>query len=183
MFGGITGAEGGTAIKSDGSNINPVALALLNLKLTNGSFLIPTPQTVDQTKSLSQQGLATFSDPCHFSENQYIGTIDYIASPQSKIDARLFVADDAQDVTFPGNGLNPSGNISGFPTTSDPGFRVFSIAHTYDFRNSWLNDARVGYVRTRVGTQATTPFKWSDVGVSEGEMNNNNELPSLKIRL
>jgi hypothetical protein len=181
MFDGITGAEGGTAIKSDGSNINPVALALLNLKLTNGSFLIPTPQTVDQTKSLSQQGLATFSDPCHFSENQYIGTIDYIASPQSKIDARLFVADDAQDVTFPGNGLNPSGNISGFPTTSDPGFRVFSIAHTYDFRNSWLNDARVGYVRTRVGTQATTPFKWSDVGVSEGEMNNNNELPSLKI--
>ncbi len=25
------------------------------------------------------------------------------------------------------------------------------------------------------------PFKWSDVGVSEGEMNKNNELPSLNI--
>src|SRR5437870_3999714 len=33
MFGGMTGAHGGAAIKSDGSNINPVALALLNLKL------------------------------------------------------------------------------------------------------------------------------------------------------
>ena len=26
-----------------------------------------------------------------------------------------------------------------------------------------------------------TPFKWSDVGVAEGEMSHNNELPSLSI--
>jgi hypothetical protein len=181
MFGGMAGAEGGTAIMFDGSNINPAALALLNLKLPDGSFLIPTPQTVDSAKPLSQQGFSVFTDPCHFSEDQYLTNVDYLTSPTSKIDARLFVADDAQAVTFPGNGLNPSGNIRGFPSTSDPSFRVFSIAHTYSFSNARLNDARVGYVRTRTGTLATTPFKWSDIGVAEGEMNNNNELPSLKI--
>jgi hypothetical protein len=181
MFGGMAGAEGGTAVASDGSNINPAALALLNLKLADGSFLIPTPQTVDPTKPLSQQGFSVFSDPCHFTEDQFVTDVDYLASPASRIDARLFVANDAQTVTFPGNGANPSGNIRGFPSTSDPGFRVFSIAHTYSFGNSWLNDARVGYVRTRTSTQAISPLKWSDVGVAEGEMNNNNELPSLKI--
>ena len=181
IFGGMAGAQGGTAVESDGSNINPAALALLNLRLPDGSFLIPTPQTVDTTKPLSQQGFSVFTDPCHFSEDQYLANVDYLVSPNSKIDGRVFVADDAQTVTFPGNGLNPAGNIRGFPTTGDQGFRVFSIAHSYNFHNAWLNDARVGYVRTQSGTQATAPFKWSDVGVAEGEMNNNNELPSLKI--
>src|SRR5262249_39620888 len=45
LFGGLTGALGGVAIKPDGSNINPAALAVLNLKLPDGAFLIPTPQT------------------------------------------------------------------------------------------------------------------------------------------
>ena len=181
MFGGMAGAQGGTTIQPDGSNINPVALALLNFKLPDGSFLIPTPQTVDTTKPLSQQGFSVFTDPCHFTENQYVANVDYLASPASKFEVRSFVANDGQTVTFPGNGLNPSGNIVGFPSPANSGFRVFSIDHTYNFRNSWLNDARVGYVRTRTDTQARTAFNWSDVGVAEGEMSDNNELPSLKI--
>jgi hypothetical protein len=41
--------------------------------------------------------------------------------------------------------------------------------------------ARVGYVRTRTGTQAKTAFNWSDIGVTEGQMSGNNQLPSLQI--
>ncbi len=36
-------------------------------------------------------------------------------------------------------------------------------------------------MRTSTKMGANAPFKWSDVGVSEGEMNNNNELPNLNI--
>jgi len=43
LFAGMTGQQGGTAIKLDGSNINPVALNLLNFTLPDGAFLIPTP--------------------------------------------------------------------------------------------------------------------------------------------
>jgi hypothetical protein len=181
MFGGISGAQGGVSIKPDGSNINPVALTLLNFKLPDGTFLIPTPQTVDSQKPLVQQGFSVFSDPCHFSENQYSTNVDYLARQNSKISARFFIADDNQTVTFPGNGANPAGNIRGFPSPSDSDFTVFSLAHTYTFRNDWLNEARIGYVRTRTNTEASTAFKWSDVGVAEGEMSDNNELPSLNI--
>ena len=59
MFGGMSGAQGGTAVNSDGSNINPVALSLLNLKLADGTFLIPTPQTVDG-KTACRTGLFSF---------------------------------------------------------------------------------------------------------------------------
>ena len=181
LFGGMAGALGGVAVKADGSNINPVALALLNLKLPDGSFLIPTPQTVDTTKPFAQQGFSVFTEPCRFNENQFLTNVDYLTSANSKISARFFLADDDETITFPGNGLNPAGNIPGFPSPSDSGFRVLSIAHTYTFRNGWLNEAKFGYVRTRTSTEAQTPFNWSGVGVAEGEMNYNNELPSLKI--
>ncbi len=181
IFGGMTGAQGGTAIKPDGSNINPVALALLNFKLPDGTFLIPTPQTVDPAKPLAQQGFSVLTDPCHFNENQFSTNVDYLNRPNSKIAVRFFLANDGETVTFPGNGLNPAGNVPGFPSPSDSGFRVFSLAHTYTFHNAWLNEARIGYVRTRTTAEARTPFDWSDVGVAEGDMSRNNELPSLEI--
>jgi hypothetical protein len=181
LFGGMKGALSGAAVNSDGSNINSVALALLNFKLPDGRFLIPTPQTVDSSKPLFSQGFSVFSEPCHFDEDQFSTNLDYILSPISKLAARFFFADDNQMVTFPGNGLNPSGNIPGFPTLGNTGFRVLSVTHTHMFRHNWLNEARFGYVRNRTAARANTAFSWSDIGVEEGQMSNNNELPSLQI--
>jgi hypothetical protein len=181
IFAGMSGAQGGTAINSDGSNINPVAVTLLNLRLPDGIFLIPTPQTVDPAKPFARQGFSVFTDPCHFNENRYSTNVDCLTRQNSEVSARFFLAKDDETVTFPGNGLNPSGNIRGFLSPSNSDFTVFSLAHTYTFRTAWLNQARIGYVRTRTSTEARAPFKWSDVGVAEGEMSNNNELPSLQI--
>jgi hypothetical protein len=182
MFGGRAGTNGGVAIKPDGSNINPVALALLNLKLPDGRFLIPSPQVLDTSKEpVEEQGFSAFSEPCHFDEDQFSVNLDYLATPKSKVSVRFFLADDDQTVTFPGNGLNPTGNTPGFPSPGETGFRVFSVAHSYAFNSAWINEARIGYARTRTGTEAETPFSWSDIGVAEGEMNRNNDLPSLRI--
>lgn len=181
LFGGMNGALGGVAVNPDGSNINPAALTLLNFKKPDGSFLIPTPQTVDPSKDFSSQGFSVFSDPCHFEEDQFSSNLDYIVSPNNKLAVRFFFADDNQTVTFPGNGLNPAGNIPGFPSPGDSGFRTFSLAYTSTLSGNWLNEARVGYVRTRTRTEAESAFKWSDIGVAEGEMSGNNQLPSLQI--
>ena len=142
---------GGIAVNPDGSNINSAALTLLNLKRPDGNFLISTPRTVNPSGDFFSQGFSVFSDPCHFAEDQFSSNLDYIFGPNSKLAARFFFADDEQTVTFPGNGLNPAGNIPGFPSTSDSGFRVFSLAHTYTVLTNLLNEARVGYVRTRTG--------------------------------
>jgi len=181
IFGGMSGKLGGIGIKVDGSNINPVALTLLNFKLPDGSFLIPTPQSVDPSRPLASQGFSAFTQPCHFQEDQVSTNVDYLVSQKSRIGVRFFTANDNETVTFPGNGLNASGNIPGFPSPSDSSFRVFSLADTYTLGSRWLNELRVGYVHTRTGTRAIAPFKWSDVGVTEGEMSQNNELPSLQI--
>ena len=181
MFGGMTGAQGGVAVDPDGSNINASALSLLNFRRPDGTFLIPTPQAVNTTKPFSQQGFSTFTDPCHFSEDQFSTNLDYFARANSRFSAHLFLSNDDETVSFPGNGLNPSGNVPGFPSPNDSQFIVLSLAHTYTISNSWLNEARVGFVRTRSDTDAETSFRWSDIGVAEGEMSRNNELPSLQI--
>jgi hypothetical protein len=181
LFGGQKGSLGGVAVNPDGSNINPVALALLNLKLPDGSFLIPTPQTIDPSKPFASQGFSAFAEPCSFNEDQFLINMDYVVSQKSRLAARFFLADSNQRVTFPGNGLNPASNTPGSTSPGHSDFRVFSLAHTYALSNSWLNQARIGYVRTSTGSQAETPFSWSQIGVSAGDFNDNNGLPSLNI--
>jgi hypothetical protein len=181
LFAGMSGALGGVTIEPDGSNISPVALKLLNMKLSYGAFLIPTPQTVDASKPFEQQGFSVFTEPCDFNGDQFSTNLDYLIDPNSKLSARFFYARDRGNVTFPGNGLNPAGNVPGFPSSQDGDYILFSVAHAYTFSSNLLNEARLGYLRTTSNTKANTAFSWSDIGVSEGEMNDNNELPSLTI--
>ena len=181
LFGGMSGANGGVAVDPAGSNINPVALALLNFKLPDGSFLIPTPQTVDAAKPFASRGFSVFTQPCHFEEDQGLGSFDYVISESQRLAARFFAADSKQTVTFPGSPFGALGNIRGFKGPIDSRFDVFSLAHTYIVNRSLLNEARVGYVRISTSTSATAPYKWAEVGVSEGAMNKANELPNLTI--
>jgi Carboxypeptidase regulatory-like domain/TonB dependent receptor len=181
LFGGMSGALGGVAVNADGSNINPVALALLNFKLPNGSYLIPTPQTVNSALPFASQGFSTLSQPCHYDEDQFLINIDYVRSAKSQFFVRWLWADNDQLVTFPGNGLNKAGNLSGFPSNVSGEYRVLSLSHTYAFTSSWLNQARFGYVRTVGNTTAQAPFTWSDVGVTAAAVNQSNELVSLNV--
>ena len=181
MFGGMSGKMGGIAVSPDGSNINPVAVALLNFKLPDGTFLIPTPQTMDPTKPLPSRGFSTFTQPCDFKQDQGLASIDYVISQKHRLTSRFFIANSEQSVTFPGGAFNPMSNIRGFSSPSDSMFVVFSLAHTYMLNSSLLNEARIGYVRTVTAMSANAPLKWDDVGVSEGAMNQANELPNLSI--
>lgn len=181
LFAGKAGALGGTAVAADGSNINPVALQLLNYKLPNGSFLIPTPQTIDANKPFASQGFSALSEPCHFEEDQILLNLDWQISKKNSLSSRFFFANDDQRITFPGGALNPVGNVQGFDSPGHSEFVVYSLNHRYQGSASWLSETNIGFVRSVTRSGAQAPFKWSDVGVSAGEMNNNNELPSLSI--
>ena len=181
LFGGMSGRMGGVAVNTDGSNINPVALALLNFKLPDGSFLIPTPQEVNPMKPFASRGFSVLTQPCYFGEDQGLGNADYLASEKSRLMTRFFVAHSNQNVTFPGGAFNPVGNIRGFNSPGGSTFVVFSLAHTDVLSSALMNEARIGFVRTSTTMGANAPFQWSDVGVSEGAMNKANELPSLGI--
>jgi hypothetical protein len=151
------------------------------MKLPNGSYLIPNPQLVNPSLPLASQGLSTVSAPCHYNENQFLANLDVNLSPKSTLAIRFLWSDGAMNVTYPGNGLNGTGNIAGFPSNIDNHFRVFSISYVRFITSNLLNELRIGYTKTLGSTTAQAPFTWSDLGVPAGMMNDENGLPSIAI--
>ena len=175
LFAGQTGRNGGVAIKADGSNINPVALRLLNLRLpaeTNGAletslgdlqgrFLFPTPQVIDRTQPFARQGFSAFSIPCTFTENQYMVNADYLQTVKSKFAGKYFRAASLSTVSF----VNNPG-VPGDPFTLPVLYEVASLAHNYVLSSQVFNELRAGYFRSDLRQRSSSPFKWSDVGVT-----------------
>ncbi len=181
LFAGSKGAFGGVSINADGSNLNPVALQILNFKLPDNSYLIPTPQIINPSLPLASQGLSTISKPCHFDEDQILANVDANLPGNGSLSIRLMASDGAMNVSFPGNGLIGTGNILGFPSEIDNHFRIASISWVQFIRPALLNELRFGYTNTVGSTSAQAPFQWSDLGVAAGAMNDENGLPSLEI--
>jgi hypothetical protein len=160
-----TGAGGGVSVAADGSNISTPAFNLLNLKLPNGQYVIPTPQSVDPTKGFALRGFSALSIPAKFDEDQFIINMDYLQSTKSKFAGRFFYANSTQDQSLPPTNLGGPA-AAGFNWLTNNRLRNFSLAHTYTFSSRLLNQAEIGFHRTAAPTIQQEVFKWSDVGVN-----------------
>jgi Carboxypeptidase regulatory-like domain len=161
LFGGQTGAFGGVAVAPNGSNINPIALELLQFKLSNGQYLFPTPQKiVNSGPGGTPQGISSFSVPCKYIENQVMGNLDYVQSSKSVFNARLFWLGSNENVTF------NSANVPGFPLRAPNKFWVGSLTHTYTFNSRLINQIIFGANDTTVQEEALSPLSWNSLGIT-----------------
>ena len=162
QFCGQKGAQGGTAVACNGSNINPVAQKLLNVKLPNGTFLIPTPQTI--TKG---QGFSAFSLPGRFTEDQFLINGDYLISAKHRLTERYFYSRAPQDVPF-----SQCFFVSCTPG-SDQGasFRnhVGSLKLTSILSNTFVNEAMVDYSRNRGLLTSGSKITDTSLGITPGD--------------
>ena len=173
-------AIGGVQVAPDGSNINPVALALLNTKLPNGNYLIPTPQSINSSLPFDAQGSAAFSVACPFTEDQFMTNADYEMSSKSKLSGRFFFANSGITYTLPETNLTGGGSPPGAPVNLTQDFRNFSLTHTYIFSPTLLNEAEVAYHRIfATFAQAIPGFTWSQVGVNV--IPADNDIPAVAI--
>jgi Carboxypeptidase regulatory-like domain len=174
-------AFGGTQVAADGSNINPVALDLLNLKLPNGKYLVPTPQTINSSASVpfDAQGTAAFSEACPFTEDQFMTNADYEMSGKSKLMARFFFANSGITFTLPQTNLTGGGSPPGAPVNLTQDFRNFSLTHSYIITPTLLNEAEVAYHRIFATFAQAKSFSWSQVGATVVPFDDN--IPALAI--
>jgi hypothetical protein len=158
IFGGQSGAFGGVAVAPNGSNINPVALALLNAKLPDGSFAIPTPQTILP----GGVGESTYSFPGRYQEDQYSVNLDQKLSDRNQLSGRFFHSNDKTNQPF-----TPfSATVPGWGTTFTSSNDMFTLSDAHTFSSSVTNLARFGYMRfTGLQTQAN-PVNASDIGMA-----------------
>ncbi|MDT8070608.1 MAG: carboxypeptidase regulatory-like domain-containing protein [Terriglobia bacterium] len=173
IFGGNVGyfnyALGVTAgvptIAVDGSNINPVALKLLQAKLPNGQYLIPTPQSVQaytpsaDPSVIDSVGTSTFSSPCPYTEDQYMGNLDYLQSDKSKWSGRTFVANSQATQSL-------AAGVPGFGVITPADYRNISLANSYVFSPALLNQLTIGFTRQLAGQIQANPYKFSDFGIT-----------------
>jgi len=112
---------GGVQVRCDGLNINPVALNFLQLKLPDGSYAIPTPQTILSSGANAGLGFSSYSLPSTYDENQYLLNVDYVISKKQTLSARFY---DAKAGTVRSFGTNffrspEVPNTPGFPEKAD----------------------------------------------------------------
>ena len=137
------------------TSINPVALALLNVKLPNGQFLIQTPQT---------NGRYSGSAISRFREDQFNANVDYRVNEKNWLAVKFFFANAPSTIALPSfRGTGP--NVPGFGTSQAGNVRVFAIQDVHVFSPRSFNELRVGYNIHRNLISPSEPVKDSDLGI------------------
>ncbi|MCU1298732.1 MAG: TonB-dependent receptor plug, partial [Acidobacteriaceae bacterium] len=135
-------------------SIDPVALALLNLKSnqfgnTPGGYLFPSV-----TGPVGGTGTFAVSKPGSFTDDQFTANWDReFRNSNDKISARFFFTNFESDLPFGAAGLQASlgapasATDLNFPYKLPVHDRFFTVAETHLFSPNLINDFRFGYIR------------------------------------
>jgi hypothetical protein len=160
---------GSITVACDGSDINPVAVKILQLKLANGSYYVPSSGSAH---SYLQQ---TYSFPARYEEHQGMGNWDYVINQKNTLSGRYFFGLDPAEGAFPVNctpNCVPGQGVQFAYTNHEALLRLTTIV-----TNNLVNEARMSYQRnvSQLGTTGT--FKATDVGITSLASN----LPYLPL--
>lgn len=144
------------------ASINPVALALLNAKLPNGQFLIPTPTAAN--------GTYTASTPSIFDENQLNANVDYRFNEKNTFAFKLFFSNAPQTLVLP-SFLGGGPNVPGYGNFQQNNNRLLTMQYVHIFSPTVFNELRAGYNFIRVDAFPQEPINDSAVGINRANAN------------
>ena len=170
IYAGKTGAFGGVGIAPNGSNINPVALAILNAKLPNGQYAIPSPCILTNATT----GYCPISSPALFHEKQVIANGDYTMTEKQRLTLKTLYSRDPTSLPF-----QVSTNVLGFGENDYHANTNLSLSHTYTITATLVNEIRAGYSRNLVNQVPVEPFSASSLGITPPTQVNG--TPSINI--
>ena len=140
------------------------AVNLLNVKLPDGKYMIPTPQTVNASLAANPAtfdiaGSYFISQPGTFDENQWMANADYLRSERNKIGFRYFGATSLMDQPLL---YSTAGNPLFIPERFDVG----SISDTFTVRPNMVNQLVVGLHRSVFNMYYKNAFTFSSIGMN-----------------
>ena len=149
------------------ANISPIALNILNARLPDGSFAIPSSGLASTTTPL-QAVLVPQSGVSEFTENQFNANFDFQFTDRHNLSAKFFVADNPTfqaNYNFAGLG-NGERQLVGFGGDLTIKQKLYSITDNYVFSSNVVNQARFGFNRLRVTSVPEEPFTASQLGIN-----------------
>ena len=149
------------------ATVSPQALAILNARLPNGDFAIPSSSIAARTPAL-----LGFAQPqtgvSRFRENQFNGNVDFNFTEAHNLSAKLFIADNPTfqaNYNFAGLGNGPT-QLIGFGGDLTIKQKLYSVTDSYVISPNLVNQARVGFSRLRVTSVPEEPFSGANLGMS-----------------
>jgi hypothetical protein len=156
---------GGTQVACDGSNINPVALAILNAKLPSGQYAVPTPQVAlpNTGPDASDQvplGESTYASPAHYREDQFNVDIDQALNQKNTLAGRFFYSRATTAEPFSPN----AANVPGWGSNALARNTMFVLADTHVFTPRLVDVARFGFMRFDGASTVQNPLTAGSLG-------------------
>jgi hypothetical protein len=172
----LANAAFGTTLTA--ANIDPTALKLMNLKLPNGQFFIPSETiTSNTTAGLTQQAqlgynALVFGPKTRFNADQVNGNIDYNFSSRDRISGKYYYQNDP---TFAPFAISQVGN---FPQELSAGAQVFSLENTTTISPNAVWTQTFGFIRERAFAHTINGYTNSDYGINIFGLSN---VPGITI--
>lgn len=157
-----TSAAGGNQVACNGSNISPVALALLNFKLPNGQYAIPSPQiNLPTAPGEFPIGQTTYALPAMYQEDQYTANLDANVTSRNQAAARFFFSHAPTNMPFSPN----AANVPGWPTSELDQNAMLVLSDTQVVNAALVNVYRFGYMRFDGNASVISPISGAAVGM------------------
>jgi hypothetical protein len=142
--------------------INSAAMNLLNAKLPNGQYLIPSAQITNPTTATNLGYDAVVQGPnTKANVDQGIAAVDYVISPKDRLSARYYIQDDPTT-----NPFGAVGSLLGFAQQLNAGSQVISLSNSLILSPNLTWEQHVGFTRLRAFAHTGQDFTASSVGIS-----------------
>jgi hypothetical protein len=174
----VATAYGGKTFNA--GTISPIASAILNAKLPNGQYMIPSAQT-NAAYKYSVPNVTLFGTSTLVA-NQAAASVDYDVSKTDRLSFKYFYQNDPVNKPY---GFSSTG---GFPVTQNNGAQVFAIDNAISIGSHFNWEQRLGFDRMDSYSFYTQTVAGGDFGVnsapSAGQIDNGltaGLLPGLSL--
>jgi hypothetical protein len=175
------------------ASISPVALAILNARLPNGQFAIPSSGATAPASNCPLALLGGNVNRCpistpqsgvsRFRENQFSGNIDVNFTEKHNLSSKIFFADNPTrqaNYNFAGLGNGPS-QLIGFGGDLKIRQTLLSFTDNYVLSSNITNQARFGFSRLLVTSMPQEPFTAAQFGINNPLANLYPGAPTLTV--
>jgi hypothetical protein len=146
------------AVGNGAGEISPVAYQLLNYKLSNGQYLIPSADGNTPTVNFPEN--AVIPGTAIFKADQAAANIDYNASQKDTLSLKYYYQHDPTIAPY------AYSSVAGFDQHLDAGSQVASIMNTQTLRPNLVVTETFGFIREKVYSTISQPFGPGAFGIN-----------------
>ncbi len=147
------------------SQVDPIALALLQYKLPNGQFLIPNDDGNVPTASFPEN--ATVPGTAYFIADKAVADLDWNKSSKDTVSAKYYYQHD------PSTSPYAYSSVAGFTQKLDAGSQVASITNVQSLTPNFSIVEVLGILREKMYSTIGQPFSPSAIPSSQGPLSIN----------